>query len=169
MTGHEQPDTTATLQPTVTLRYRLQDADEWLVRDVDFEELFGGAAEHPEDLFHDVDWVPQHAAVSLLDDIGTADVAVTELTFEGSGGEKLTVKETFWNHGHSRIIEVMQQLDAQSEPYWEVIVDLRREAGETYELLRLGREHGAVVPLHHAVTHARPDGSKQDLTLFPSR
>jgi hypothetical protein len=63
----------------------------------------------------------------------------------------------------------MQQRDAEREPYWEVIVDLRREAGEVYEMIRLGRENGAVVPLHHAVSHARPDGSVHDVTLFPSR
>lgn len=159
--------------PTVTLRYRLcddlHDADEWQTREVEFEHFFGGGAERPDDLFNDVDWVPQHAAVNMLADIEAADVAVTEVTFEGREGERLTIKETFWNHGRSRIIEVMQRLDDESEPYWEVIVDLRREAGETYELLRLGREHGAVVPLHHAVTHARPDGSVQDVTLFPTR
>lgn len=154
-------------RPTVTLRYRLQDDDAWHTREVEFGELFGGADAHPDDLFHDVDWVPQHAAVSLLGDIETADVAVTELTFDGDEGEKLTIKETFWNRGHSRIIEVMQQLGVGSEPYWEVIVDLRREAGDTYELIRLGREHGAVVPLHHAVSHATPDGGSRDITLFP--
>jgi hypothetical protein len=154
--------------PTVTLRYRLRDHDEWQLREVAFEELFG-KAERPEDLFHDVDWVPQHAAVNLLADIGTADVAVTELTFDGREGERLTVKETFWNNGRSRIIEVMQQRNAEREPYWEVIVDLRREAGEVYEMIRLGRENGAVVPLHHAVSHARPDGSVHDVTLFPAR
>ena len=156
-------------RPTVTLRYRLQDDDAWHEREVAFEELFGGAETHPDDLFHDVDWVPHHAAVSLLDDIETADVAVTELTFESDEGERLTVKETFWNGGRSRIIEIMQQLD-EGDPYWEVIVDLRRESGgETYELLRLGRERGAVVPIHHAVSHARPDGTRVDVTLFPSR
>ncbi|MFO7562002.1 MAG: hypothetical protein R6X02_05120 [Enhygromyxa sp.] len=154
--------------PTVTLRYRLRDHDQWQTREVRFEELFGGA-ERPEDLFHDVDWVPQHAAVNLLEDIEATDLAVTELTFEGREGERLLINETFWNHGRSRIIEIVQQLAGQDEPYWEVIVDLRREAGETYELIRLGRENGAVVPLHHAVSHARPDGSVQDVTLFPSR
>jgi hypothetical protein len=93
---------------------------------------------------------------------------VTEVIFQGHGGEQLSIKETFWNLGRSRIIEVMQRADADSEPYWEVIVDLRREAGETYELLRLGRENGAVVPLHHTVTHARADGSVDDVTLFPT-
>ncbi|KIG16234.1 hypothetical protein DB30_04846 [Enhygromyxa salina] len=166
----ERPDEHETHgRPSVTLRYRLCDQEDWLEREVELEAFFGGGTDHPEDLFHDVDWVPQHAAVSLLDDIEAADVAVTELTFAGSEGEKLTVKETFWNHGYSRVIEIMQQLGEHSEPYWEVIVDLRREAGETYELIRLGRERGAVVPIHHAVSHARPDGSKQDVTLFPSR
>lgn len=152
----------------VTLRYRLRDDDEWRTRELGLDEFFGGGAERPEQLFHDVDWVPQHAAVNLLADIEATDVAVTELTLDGRSGERLTIKETFWNHGRSRIIEIMQQLDDQTEPYWEVIVDLRREAGETYELIRLGREHGAVVPLHHAISHARPDGSVQDVTLFPS-
>lgn len=155
--------------PTVTLRYRLRDEDDWRTREVSIERLFGGGAERPVDLFHDVDWVPQHAAVNLLEDITAADVAVTELTFEGRGGERLTIKETFWNHGRSRVIEVMQQREQDREPHWEVILDLRREAGETYEVIRLGRENGAVVPLHHAVSHARPDGSIQDVTLFPSR
>lgn len=155
--------------PSVTLRYRLQDEDDWQEREVGFEEFFGGGASQPSDLFHDVDWIPQHAAVNLLD-VETADLAVTEVTFSGHGGERLTVKETFWNHGHSRIIEVMQQLGADEEPYWEVIVDLRRESGsETYELIRLGRERGAVVPLHHAISHARPDGSRRDVTIYPSR
>lgn len=163
---HEELETLD--QPTVTLRYRLQDDEDWHEREVDFEEFFGGGAQRPANLFNDVDWVPQHAAVNLLEDIEMADVTVTEVTFAGPEGERLTVKETFWNHGRSRVIEVMQQL-ADSEPYWEVIVDLRREAGETYELIRLGREHGAVVPLHHAVSHARADGSVQDVTLFPSR
>lgn len=153
-------------QPTVTLRYRLRDDEDWRTREVAFEELFGGARQ-PDELFHDVDWVPQHATVNLLEDVIAADVAVTELTFDGHDGARLTIKETFWNHGRSRIIEVMQQREPAVEPYWEVIVDLRREAGETYELLRLGREHGAVVPLHHAISHARPDGSVQDVTLFP--
>jgi len=161
-------------QPTVTLRYRLQDEDgcsgeAWHEREVEFEDFFGGGAERPANLLNDVDWVPQHAAVNLLEDIETTHVAVTEVTFAGLGGERLTVKETFWNHGRSRVIEVMQQLDADSEPYWEVIVDLRREAGEPYALIRLGRERGAVVPLHHAISHARSDGSVQDVTLFPSR
>lgn len=159
--------------PKVTLRYRLRDDlhadDEWQTREIDFDEFFSGGAERPDDLFNDVDWVPQHAAVNLLADIEAAAVAVTEVTFEGTRGELLTIKETFWNHGRSRVIEVMQRLDDDSEPYWEVIVDLRREAGETYELIRLGREHGAVVPLHHAVSHARPDGSVEDVTLFPTR
>jgi hypothetical protein len=154
--------------PTVTLRYRLRDEEDWHTRELSFEEFFGGGAERPDDPFHDVDWVPQHAAVNLLEDIETADVAVTELTLEGRSGERLTIKETFWNRGRSRIIEILQQRDEQSEPYWEVIVDLRREAGETYELIRLGRENGVVVPLHHAISHARPDGSVQDVTLFPS-
>jgi hypothetical protein len=153
--------------PTVMLRYRLRDDEDWHTREVGLEELFGGGAEQPEDLFHDVDWVPQHAAVNLLEDVIAADVAVTELTFEGRSGARLSIKETFWNHGRSRIIEVMQQREPAVEPYWEVIVDLRREAGETYELIRLGREHGAVVPLHHAISHARPDGTVQDVTLFP--
>lgn len=155
--------------PTVMLRYRLRGEEDWHTREVAFEELFGGAAERPEDLFGDVDWVPQHTTVNLLEDIVAADVAVTELAFEGHSGERLTINETFWNHGRSRIIEVMQRRDESSEPYWEVIVDLRREAGETYELIRLGRENGAVVPLHHAISHARADGSVQDVTLFPSR
>lgn len=158
--------------PKVTLRYRLRDdfhnPDEWHTREVEFDEFFSGGAERPDDLFNDVDWVPQHAAINMLADV-EAEVAVTEVTFEGSVGERLTIKETFWNHGRSRIIEVLQQLDDDSEPYWEVIVDLRREAGETYELIRLGREHGAVVPIHHAISHAKPDGSVQDVTLFPTR
>lgn len=155
-------------RPQVTLRYRLRGRDEWQTREVGFEELFGGA-ERPEDLFHDVDWVPQHAAVNLLADVGAADVAVTELTFEGREGERLTINETFWNHGRSRIIEIVQQRADQAEPYWEVIVDLRREAGETYEVIRLGRDNGAVVPLLHSISHARADGSTHDVTLFPSR
>jgi hypothetical protein len=167
MTHHDELETLG--QPTVTLCYRLQDDDEWHEREVAFEDFFGGGAEGPDDLFNDVDWVPQHAAVNVLDDIEAADVAVTELTFEGSEGEKLTIKETFWNHGHSRYIEIMQQLGPDAEPYSEVIFDLRREAGDTYELIRLGRERGAMVPIHHAVSHARPDGSKSDVTLFPSR
>jgi hypothetical protein len=155
--------------PTVTLRYRLCDEEDWHTRELGFDEFFNGGTRRPEDLFHDVDWVPQHAAVNLLDDIEAADLAVTELTLLGRDGERLTIKETFWNHGRSRIIEILQQRDSQTEPYWEVIVDLRREAGETYELIRLGRENGAVVPLHHAISHARADGSVQDVTLFPSR
>ena len=155
-------------QPTVTLRYRLQDDEDWQEREVDFETFFGGGADTPDDLFHDVDWIPQHAAVNLLADVEMADVAVTELTLESGEGEQLTVKETFWNQGRSRIIEIMQQLDG-GDPYWEVVVDLRRESGgESYELIRLGRERGAVVPLHHEVSHARPDGSRIDVTLFPS-
>jgi hypothetical protein len=155
-------------RPTVWLRYRLRDEQNWHSRELSFEEFFGGGSKRAEDVFHDVDWVPQHAAVNLLEDIEAAHVAVTELTLEGRSGERLTINETFWNHGRSRIIEIMQQRDAVSEPYWEVIVDLRREGGETYELIRLGRENGAVVPLHHAISHARPDGSVQDVTLFPS-
>lgn len=156
-------------RPTVKLRYRLRADDTWHERDVDFEQFFGGGAERPDDLFGDVDWVPQHAAVNTLDDLEAADVAVTEVIFEGSAGEKLAIKETFWNHGRSRYIEVTQQLDADSEPHSEVIFDLRREAGETYEMIRLSREHGAMVPIHHAISHARPDGSKRDVTLFPTR
>lgn len=162
-------DTEILGRPTVKLRYRLRDDDEWHERAVDFEELFGGGAERPDDLFNDVDWVPQHAAVNILDDLEAAAVAVTEMCFEGGAGQRLAIKETFWNHGHSRYIEITQQLDPDAEPYSEVIFDLRREAGETYELIRLGREHGAMVPIHHAVSHARPDGSKRDVTLFPSR
>lgn len=171
MTEAAQTDELDTLEhPTVTLRYRLQGEDDWHERDVDIEEFFGGRAEQLGDLFHDVDWIPQHPGVTLLEDLGMADVAVTELTFEGQEGERLTVKETFWNHGRSRLIEVMQQLGEGEEPYWEAIVDLRRESGsETYELIRLGRERGAVVPIHHAVSHARPDGSRHDVTLFPRR
>ncbi|MFV8754745.1 hypothetical protein ACNOYE_29720 [Nannocystaceae bacterium ST9] len=155
--------------PTVKLRYRLRGGDGWLHREVAFDELFGGAGQ-PGDLFEDVDWIPRHAAVDLIPDIEATDIAVTELSFEGDEGQKLKVQETFWNHGRSRVIEVMQQLAPGSEPYWEVIVDLRRESSsETYELIRLGREGGAVVPLHHAVTHAQPDGSLQDLQIFPTR
>lgn len=154
--------------PTVKFRYRLRGSDDWLTREVAFEELFGGARE-PSDLFHDVDWIPRHAAVNLLPDVEATDLAVTELSFEGDEGQKLKIQETFWNHGRSRVIEVMQQVGPDVEPYWEVIVDLRRESSnETYELIRLGREQGAVVPLHHAVTHARADGSMQDLQIFPS-
>jgi hypothetical protein len=167
MTGAETP---APLErPTVTLRYRLHDEDTWHARAVDFEAFFAGGAERPANLFNDVDWVPQHAAANLLEDVEATHIAVTEVVFEGREGERLTVKETFWNRGRSRIIEVLQQLGPEREPYWELIVDLRREAGEVYEQLRLGREHGAVVPLHHAVSHAMPDGSVEDVTLFPSR
>lgn len=157
------------LTPTVTLRYRLRGGDGWIRREVAFEELFGGIAE-PSDLFHDVDWIPRHAAVDLLPDIEATDLAVTELCFESDEGQKLRIQETFWNHGRSRVIEIMQQLAPDAEPYWEVIVDLRRESGnETYELIRLGREQGAVVPLHHAITHAQADGTLQDLQIFPTR
>jgi hypothetical protein len=165
-----QDDELETLgRPTVTLRYRLHGEQGWRTRDIEFERFFAGGAEQPGDLFNDVDWVPQHAAVNLLEGIEAADIAVTEVVFEGREGERVTIKETFWNHGRSRIIEVLQRSDAQAEPYWEVIVDLRREAGETYELIRLGREHGAVVPIHHAVSTARSDGSVQDVVLFPPR
>ncbi len=156
------------LPPTVKLRYRLRGGDGWLRREVAFEELFGGGGQ-PSDLFHDVDWIPRHAAADLIPDIEATDIAVTELSFEGDEGQKLKVQETFWNHGRSRVIEIMQQF-ADSEPYWEVIVDLRRESSsETHELIRLGREQGAMVPLHHAVTHAQADGSLQDLQIFPTR
>ncbi len=161
------PDTQPPKAPTVTLRYRLQEDESWQTREVTLGEFFGGTTQ-PEDLFNDVDWVPQHAVVNLLADVETADLAVTELTFEGLEGERLIIRETFWNRGHSRIIEIMQELGQGEQPYWEVIVDLRRESGsETYELLRLGREQGAVVPLHHAITHAGPDGSTRDVTIFP--
>ena len=158
--------------PTVTLRYRLCDQDHWHTREVAFETFFaGGTGEtgRPANPLHDVDWVPQHATTNLLEDVEATDVAVTEVVFEGRGGERLSIKETFWNRGRSRIIEVLQQLDPDQPAHWEVIVDLRRESGETYEQLRLGREHGAVVPLYHSVSHARPDGSVEDVTLFPSR
>lgn len=174
MTAAQPHEPESPARPCVTLRYRLRDEDSWHSREVDLEDFFGGRSRQPEDMFHDVDWVPQHAAVNLLADVEMADLAVTEVTFEepadeGGSGARLTVKETFWNQGRSRIIEVMQQLEPDAEPYWEVIVDLRRESGaETYELLRLGRENGAVVPIHHAITHARPDGSTRDVTLFPS-
>lgn len=164
---NERNDDLAT--PTVKLRYRLRDGDGWLHRDIAFEELFGGAGE-PADVFHDVDWIPRHASVDLLPDVEATDLAVTELSFDGEDGRKLKIQETFWNRGRSRVIEVMQQHGPDQEPYWEVIVDLRRESsGETYELLRLGREQGAVVPIHHAVTHAQADGSLQDLQIFPKR
>jgi hypothetical protein len=155
-------------RPTVKLRYRLQDDESWHERHVEFEEFFGGGAERPEDLFNDVDWVPQHAAVNILDDLEATDVAVTEVVFESDAGEMLAIKETFWNRGHSRFIEITQRL-ANGETHSEVIFDLRREAGDTYELIRLSRERGAMVPIHHAVSHARPDGSKRDVTLFPTR
>lgn len=164
MTGDDQTSTLG--QPKITLRYHLQDDDQWHEREVGFAEFFGGRASEPEDLFHDVDWVPQHAAVNLLDDIEATDVAVTEVTFDGGEGERLTIKETFWNHGHSRYIEITSQIGADAEPYTEVIFDLRREAGDTYELIRLGRENGAMVPIHHAVSHA---GGERDVTLFPAR
>ena len=154
-------------RPTIKLRYRMCGDETWHERDVDFDEFFGGNVDGPDDVFGDVDWVPQHAAVNTLDDLEAADVAVTEVIFQGVAGETLEIKETFWNHGRSRYIEVTRQLDADSEPYSEVIFDLRREAGETYEMIRLSREHGAMVPIHHAVSHARPDGSKRDVTLFP--
>ena len=160
-------DTDNLALPAVKLRYRLRDDENWRERAVEFGELFGGGAEQPNDLFNDVDWVPQHTAVNILDDLDSADVAVTEVVFEGVAGRKLAIKETFWNRGHSRYIEITQQLEPDGELYSEVIFDLRREAGETYELIRLGREHGAMVPIHHAVSHARPDGSKRDVTLFP--
>lgn len=167
MTLHDDDQTLD--RPTVKLRYRLLGEDAWQERAIDFEQFFGGGTERPDDLFGDVDWVPQHAAVNTLDDLEAADVAVTEVVFMGSAGEMLAIKETFWNHGRSRYIEVTQQSDAGSEPYSEVIFDLRREAGETYEMIRLGRERGVMVPIHHAVSHARPDGSKRDVTLFPTR
>ena len=154
-------------QPKITLRYHLQDGDEWHEREVSFEEFFGGGAGQPEDLFHDVDWVPQHAAVNLLDDIEATDVAVTEVTLAGVEGERLTVKETFWNHGYSRYIEITTQLGEGAEPYTEVMLDLRREAGDTYELIRLGRENGAMVPIHHAISHTR--SGERDVTLYPVR
>ena len=153
-------------QPKITLRYHLRDDDEWREREVSFAEFFGGGASEPADLFHDVDWVPQHAAVDLLEDIEATDVAVTEVTFRGLDGERLTIKETFWNHGYSRYIEICSQIGADIEPYTEVIFDLRREAGETYELIRLSRENGAMIPVHHAVSHA---GGQRDVTLFPAR
>ena len=153
-------------QPKITLRYHLRDDDEWRAREVSFTEFFGGGASEPEDLFHDVDWVPQHAAVELLDDIEATDVAVTEVTFSGPEGERLTIKETFWNNGHSRYIEISSQIDADAEPYTEVMLDLRREAGDTYELIRLSRENGAMIPTHHAISHA---GGKHGVTLFPAR
>jgi len=167
MTAAQDDQLETLAPPTVTLRYRLRHDERWQRREVDFEEFFNGGAKRPENLFNDVDWVPQHAAVNLLEDIEMTDVAVTEVTFAGHGGERLTIKETFWNRGRSRIVEVVQQT-ADSEPYWEVIVDLRRESGETYEMLRLGREDGAVVPLHHAISHARADGTVDDVTLFPA-
>jgi hypothetical protein len=167
MTLHDDDQTLD--RPTVKLRYRLLGEDAWQERAIEFEQFFGGRGERPDDLFGDVDWVPQHAAVNTLDDLEAADVAVTEVIFVGSAGEMLAIKETFWNHGRSRYIEVTQQSDANAEPYSEVIFDLRREAGETYEMIRLGREHGVMVPIHHAVSHARPDGSKRDVTLFPTR
>lgn len=167
---HHEEDLADLRHPTVKLRYRLHDRDDWQERSISFEEFFGGQVDEPDDLFHDVDWIPRHATVELLPDIEATDVAVVEVDFEADEGQRLTIKETFWNHGRSRIIEVMQQTSATDEPYWEVVVDLRRETGsETYELIRLGRERGAVVPLHHAVTHARPDGSTRDLQIFPSR
>ena len=153
-------------QPKITLRYHLRDDDQWQEREVSFAEFFGGGANEPTDLFHDVDWVPQHAAVTLLDDIEATDVAVTEVTFAGIEGERLTIKETFWNHGHSRYIEITSQVDANAEPYTEVIFDLRREAEDTYELIRLSRENGAMIPIHHAVSHV---GGERDVTLFPAR
>ncbi len=166
----DRDDLAALDRPTVKLRYRLHGQDDWQEREVAFEEFFGGRVDDPDDLFHDVDWIPRHATGDMLADVETTDLAVTELSFEGELGQRLTIKETFWNHGRSRVIEVMQQTDPDDEPYWEVIVDLRRESGtETYELIRLGREHGAVVPIHHAVMHARPDGSTQDLQIFPAR
>ncbi|MCA9687410.1 MAG: hypothetical protein KC457_34935, partial [Myxococcales bacterium] len=119
MIAHDELDTLG--RPTVTLRYRLQDEDDWHEREVDFAEFFGGGADEPDDLFHDVDWVPQHAAVNLLEDVEATDIAVTEVTFAGSDGERMTIKETFWNQGRSRIIEIMQQLGTDEEPYWEVI------------------------------------------------
>lgn len=167
MTTAQDDQLETLVPPTVTLRYRLQHDEQWQTREVEIETFFGGGAARPPNLFNDVDWVPQHAAANLLEGIEKTDIAVTEVTFAGREGERLTVKETFWNHGRSRIIEVMQQTGLDSEPYWEVIVDLRREAGETYEMLRLGREQGAVVPLHHAISHARPDGTVQDVTLYP--
>lgn len=69
------------------------------------------------------------------------------------------ITETFWNSGKNRVVE---RIDTGPEiDYWELIVELMvSETPVTWEILRLDRLEGVVVPNYHGIIQRKDDGSE---------
>jgi hypothetical protein len=89
------------------------------------------------------------------------DIRMTRLRIKDDMRQStLTICETFWNNGQNRVIE---RRDHGAGEYWEMIVEIRiSEVPTTWEILRLGRREGILIPWYHGRIRRNSDGSETE-------
>jgi hypothetical protein len=105
-----------------------------------------------------------HAIDYLGVDASLVEATRIRITDSTSNASR-TITETFWNEGRSRVIE---RRDTPGE-YWELIFETPVSAQPSvWEILRLGRREGLLVPYYHGFVTDNPDGSQTELRVTPA-
>jgi len=86
---------------------------------------------------------------------------MTKLTLSDKAQKaERVIRETFWNDGQNRVIE---REDGSFAPYWEAIVETKiSEFPPVWEVLRLGRRQGILIPWYHGFIRDNEDGSQTE-------
>ena len=144
----------------ITLEYKLVNSDAWetvrLASD-DFFELEPGEQAT-------IDSVPKHNhGVDYLA-LEPPTVRTTRITIiDDVKKSNRVICETFWNNGQNRVIE---RTDHGVSEYWEMIIRTRiRENPLTWDILRMGRQDGILVPFYHGIIQRNPDGSETETKM----
>ena len=145
----------------ISLEYQPLNGDRWESIPLSITDYFDLDPDEPPSL----DACPRHNhAIDYLP-ASASPIATTKLTLTDAQSQRQIV-ETFWNDGKNRLIE---RTDTGETPYSETILEVQiSEAPPTWEILRLERTAGLLVPLYHAFLQENANGSQTETLLLPS-
>jgi hypothetical protein len=144
----------------ITLEYKLIHGGAWksfTLTPAEFFELESGE-------YARIDSVPRHNHGTDYLGLAPQAIRMTRITIvDDAQKSNRVICETFWNSGQNRVIE---RTDRGVSEYWEMILKTRiSEAPPTWEILRLGRQDGTLIPLYHGFIRENRDGSETETKM----
>ncbi|MBK8252206.1 MAG: hypothetical protein IPK82_06005 [Polyangiaceae bacterium] len=144
----------------VEIIYRLRGDPTWHAHRVNPVDYFEPAG--PEGHL-EVDSVPRYDHAVQFLQLDTKEVDIVRVVIDSPGIKRRTITETFWHGGTCRAIE---RQDSGITVDWEMILEvLVCDHPPTWNIVRLIRADGIVVPVYHGVITKNEDGSESELSF----
>lgn len=148
---------------TIAIEYRLDDSKAWQKLQLGAEEYFeldaGEAAS--------VDSVPHH--LDARNHIQAPRGAITQMKVtvqDSSQSASVVFRHSYWAEGKSCVLERVDR--SGSKTHAQLIMSVNLPSGAiTDEVLRLERVGGWLLPVFHGLYRGQPDGSEEEIVVFP--